>query len=163
MTWQGGRPVRPVEPEESVKLIMEAQHRETLLHAGWVPCSPAWLGEHPGECGTALRVAGGRRESHWHPRQTRRQVLREADHLLQLATVLQIPRPDAGHPPVELRLAPGHEDRWAICDLTGRVWDRKYGWMYEPPDETRCDPTRYTLEEAVPLARAIANGEIPGA
>lgn len=59
---------------------------ETLTAAGWEPCSPEWLAAHPGECGTAPRVAGydpfnmpdGLVIAHWHPTVTRAEVLAEA-------------------------------------------------------------------------------------
>ena len=78
--------------------------------------------------------------------------------LLNLATVLEIPRPNTGIP-LQLRLSHGHADRWAICDRTGRRWYRDLGWMYEPDDDRLCDDGRFPLAEAVPLAREIAATE----
>lgn len=79
--------------------------------------------------------------------------------LLALATVLEIPRP-GNTSPLQLRLSDGHADRWAICDRTGRRWYPE-GWMYEPTDDRLCDDGRFTLAEAVPLARQLAEGEVP--
>lgn len=80
---------------------------------------------------------------------------------LALATVLEIPRPGTGIP-LQLRLIHGHTDRWAICDREGRRWHREYGWVCEAPgfhrDEAERDATRYTLDEALPLARQLAEG-----
>lgn len=74
--------------------------------------------------------------------------------LLALAVVLEIPRPGTALP-IQLRLSHGHADRWAICDRTGRRWYPE-GWMYEPADDRKCDDGRFTLAEAVPLARKLA-------
>jgi len=82
-----------------------------------------------------------------------------AAELLALATVLEIPRPGTGIP-LQLRRSYGHSDRWAICDRTGRRWHREHGWVYEPDgirDEAQRDATRYTLAEAEPLARELAD------
>ncbi|MEU2135333.1 hypothetical protein [Streptomyces sp. NPDC018352] len=79
--------------------------------------------------------------------------------LLALATVLEITRIDNSLP-VQLRRSYGYTDRWAICDRTGRRWHRGYGWVYEAqfiPEAEQTD-TRYTLAEAVPLARTLASG-----
>lgn len=76
--------------------------------------------------------------------------------LLALAVVLEIPRPGILSP-LQLRLSDGHADRWAICDRTGRRWYPE-GWMYEPMDDRLCDDGRFTLAEAVPLARQLAEG-----
>ncbi|MDX3069872.1 hypothetical protein PV518_48495, partial [Streptomyces sp. ND04-05B] len=63
------------------------------------------------------------------------------------------------------RRAHGHADRWAICDgVVGRRWHREHGWVYESRgirDEEQRDATRYTLAEAVPLARKLAAGVQP--
>lgn len=72
--------------------------------------------------------------------------------VLALATVLEIPRP--GYPlPLQLRRSDGHA---AICDREGRRWHRAHGWVYEPDREALCDDNRFTLAEALPLAREIA-------
>lgn len=84
----------------------------------------------------------------------------DAAALLALATVLEIPRPSTGIP-LQLRLSHGHTDRWAICDQTGRRWYRNLGWMYEPADDRLCDEGRFTLAQAVPLARQLADGATP--
>lgn len=76
MQWHG--PVRAVRPDDAVQHLLDEEYRTALLRAGWVPCSPEWLAEHPGECGTAMRAIGRGDTSHWHPRETRRQILREA-------------------------------------------------------------------------------------
>ncbi|WP_019328846.1 hypothetical protein [Streptomyces sp. TOR3209] len=85
----------------------------------------------------------------------------QADELLALATVLEIPRPGTALP-LQLRRSYGHADRWAICDREGRRWDRNLScWVYEAEgirDEALRDATRYTLAEAVPLARELAVG-----
>lgn len=81
-----------------------------------------------------------------------------AAELLALATVLEIPRPNTSIP-FQLRRSHGHADRWAICDRTGRRWYRDLGWMYEPADDRLCNAGRFTLAEAVPLAREIAATE----
>ncbi|MET7436997.1 hypothetical protein, partial [Streptomyces sp. NPDC005568] len=84
----------------------------------------------------------------------------QAAELLALATVLEIPRADTGIP-LQLRRSYGHADRWAICDREGRRWHRENGWVYEAQgirDEAQRDGTRYTLAEAVPLARQLAEG-----
>ncbi|MBP5918746.1 hypothetical protein F3K34_43970 [Streptomyces sp. LBUM 1486] len=86
-----------------------------------------------------------------------------AIELLALATVLEIPRPDTAIP-LQLRLSHGHTDRWAVCDREGRRWHREHGWVYEAQgirDEKQRDATRYTLAEAVPLARKLAAGVQP--
>ncbi|MGI3199632.1 hypothetical protein ACRJ4W_15375 [Streptomyces sp. GLT-R25] len=84
-----------------------------------------------------------------------------ATELLALATVLEIPRPGTALP-LQLRRSYGHADRWAICDREGRRWDRDLScWVYEAEgirDEALRDATRYTLAEAVPLARELAAG-----
>ncbi|KND45339.1 hypothetical protein [Streptomyces stelliscabiei] len=77
---------------------------------------------------------------------------------LALATVLEIPRPGTGIP-LQLRRSHGHTDRWAICDREGRRWHREHGWVYESQgirDEAQRDDTRYTLDEALPLAQQLA-------
>lgn len=79
--------------------------------------------------------------------------------LLALATVLEIPRP--GHDlPLQLRRSPGHSNRWAICDREGRRWHRGQGWLYEAQCVREQDRVleRFTLDEAVALARMIAAG-----
>ncbi|MET9815291.1 hypothetical protein [Streptomyces sp. NPDC006355] len=84
-----------------------------------------------------------------------------AAELLALATVLEIPRPGNALP-LQLRRSYGHTDRWAICDREGRRWDRELNcWVYEAEgirDEALRDATRFTLAEAVPLARKLAVG-----
>lgn len=84
-------------------------------------------------------------------------VTESAAELLALATVLEIPRPGTALP-LQLRRSYGHADRWAICDRTGRRWNRDYGWVYEPDREDLCDElgNRFTLAEAVSLARRLA-------
>lgn len=118
-------------------------HLQHTLNAGtyqhaWRDCraivkemaaGQAGKGTHPGEC----EQLGG---------------------LVALAIVLEIPRPGTA-PPIQLRLSHGHADRWAICDRTGRRWYPE-GWMYEPADDRMCDEGRFTLAEAVPLARQLA-------
>lgn len=83
-----------------------------------------------------------------------------AAELLALATVFEIPRPDNSLP-VQLRRSYGHTDRWSICDgMYGRRWHREHGWVYEAQgirDEAQRDNTRFTLAEAVPLARRLAD------
>lgn len=84
----------------------------------------------------------------------------ELEELRELATVLEIPRP--GKLPLQLRLAYGHDDRWAICDREGRRWHREHGWVFEAQgirDEEQRDTSRFTLAEAVPLARRLAESE----
>ncbi|MFE1587003.1 hypothetical protein ACFW6Q_15075 [Streptomyces sp. NPDC058737] len=85
----------------------------------------------------------------------------EAAELLALATVLEIPRPGNALP-LQLRRSYGHANRWAICDREGRRWDRELScWVYEAEgirDEALRDATRFTLAEAVPLARKLAAG-----
>jgi hypothetical protein len=76
--------------------------------------------------------------------------------LLQASvTVLEVPRPDPLSP-LQLRLAAGHTDRWAICDRTGRRWGRDGRWCYEPEREELCDDSRWPLAEALPLAQQLA-------
>nr|WP_119589811.1 WhiB family transcriptional regulator [Streptomyces scabiei] len=86
-------------------------------------------------------------------------LAQRAADLLALATVLEIPRPEPALP-VQLRRAHGHTNRWAICDgVVGRRWHREHGWVYEQQgirEEAQRDATRYTLAEAVPLARKLA-------
>jgi hypothetical protein len=85
----------------------------------------------------------------------------QAAELLALATVLEIPRPGNASP-LQLRRSHGHTDRWAICHgADGRRWHREAGWVYEASgirDEAQRDATRYTLREAVLLARRLADG-----
>ncbi|MFE0765421.1 hypothetical protein [Streptomyces smyrnaeus] len=84
------------------------------------------------------------------------------DDLLALASVLEIARPGTGIP-LQLRRSYGHTDRWAICDREGRRWHRAHGWVCEPDgirDEALRDDTRYTLAEAVPLARRVAADQL---
>ncbi|MFF7198313.1 hypothetical protein ACFZAM_31975 [Streptomyces sp. NPDC008079] len=58
---------------------LAAFRAQTLFDAEWTRCSDGWLEEHPGECGTAFRVRDALNPNvHWHPRQTRKQILREA-------------------------------------------------------------------------------------
>ena len=86
--------------------------------------------------------------------------VRRLTDLLALAAVLEIPRPDSGLP-IQLRRSYGYADRWAICDgMYGRRWHRERGWVYEAQgirDEALRDATRFTLAEAVPLARQLAD------
>lgn len=82
----------------------------------------------------------------------------QAVELLALATVLEIPRPGNALP-LQLRRSYGYEDRWAICDREGRRWHREHGWVMQDDglrDEKDRDASRYTLAEAVPLARRLA-------
>lgn len=77
---------------------------------------------------------------------------------LALATVLEVPRPGTGIP-LQLRRSYGHADRWAVCDRTGRRWHREHGWVHEAQgirDEHLRDDTRFTLDEALPLAQKLA-------
>lgn len=93
----------------------------------------------------------------------RAEVLREADHLLAYATVLEIPRP-GNAPPLQIRRSFGTADRWAICDREGRRWDREVGWAPETggiADDRLRDTARFTLAEAVPLARQLAETPAP--
>ena len=87
-------------------------------------------------------------------------VTDSAAELLALATVLEIPRPGTTLP-LQLRPSFGYADRWAICDREGRRWDRELGcWVHEAQgirDEDQRDSTRFTLAEAVSLARRLAN------
>lgn len=83
------------------------------------------------------------------------------EELLALATVLEIPRP--GHAlPLQLRRSYGYADRWAICDREGRRWHREYGWVMQDDGsryEAERDASRYTLAEAVPIARMLTEGQ----
>lgn len=82
-----------------------------------------------------------------------------AAELLALATVLEIPRPGTALP-LQLRRSYGHTDRWAICDREGRRWHREHGWVMQDDGlryEAERDDSRYTLAEAVPLARRLAD------
>lgn len=85
------------------------------------------------------------------------------EELLALATVLEIPRP--GHAlPLQLRRSYGYADRWAICDREGRRWHREYGWVMQDDGsryEAERNASRYTLAEAVPIARMLADGRQP--
>lgn len=74
------------------------------------------------------------------------------------AVVLEVPRP-GNEMPLQLRRSYGHTDRWAICDRTGRRWHREHGWVYEPDGiryERLRNASRFTLAEALPLARSLA-------
>lgn len=74
------------------------------------------------------------------------------------ATVLEVPRAGSSLP-LQLRRSYGHTDRWAICDREGRRWTRGVGWCPEPggiADDRLRDEARFTLAEALPLARQLA-------
>lgn len=78
--------------------------------------------------------------------------------VMNLASVLDIPRSDGGLP-LQMIRSHGHADRWAICDRTGRRWHRSDGWVYESAgikDEELRDGSRFTLAEGLPLARELA-------
>ncbi|WP_329126197.1 hypothetical protein [Streptomyces sp. NBC_01353] len=78
--------------------------------------------------------------------------------LLALATVLEVPC-RASSLPLQLRRSYGHADRWAICDRQGRRWTRGVGWCPETggiADDRLRDDARFTLAEALPLARQLA-------
>jgi hypothetical protein len=90
-----------------------------------------------------------------------RAVLAELDRLrsdLATAYVLEIDRP-GNAAPFQLRRIHFYADRWAICDRTGRRRGRDGGWWYEPQREELCDSTRFTLAEALQLARQLAAEE----
>jgi hypothetical protein len=89
-------------------------------------------------------------------------VLREADHLLTYATVLEIPCTGTAAP-LMLRLSYGHTDRWAVCDYLGRRFTRGAGWCFEDGgigDDQQRDTARFTLAEAVGVARTLAAGTV---
>ncbi|WP_327413187.1 hypothetical protein [Streptomyces sp. NBC_01233] len=75
-----------------------------------------------------------------------------------LTSALEIPRPGNAFPLLLQRIH-GYADRWAICDRTGRRWTRHVGWCPEfggSADEHLRDDARFTLAEALPLARRLA-------
>ncbi|WP_369778877.1 hypothetical protein [Streptomyces sp. R33] len=89
---------------------------------------------------------------------------READRLrkrvaeLEGATAFEVPRPGNAFPLLVQR-SYGHTDRWSICDREGRRWTRHVGWCPEfggIADEHLRDDARFTLAEALPLARRLA-------
>lgn len=41
---------------------------QVLNKNDWVPCSPQWLTDHPGQCGFAPRVWSESRGNHYHPK-----------------------------------------------------------------------------------------------
>lgn len=89
-----------------------------------------------------------------------RAELTEAREIASLASVFCIPRETGA--PLQLRQIYDNTDRWAICDRTGKRWYRAEdgvaaaGWFYEPERESLCDLGRFTLAEALPLARQLA-------
>jgi hypothetical protein len=73
-------------------------------------------------------------------------------------TALEVPRPGNAFPLV-LQRSYGHADRWAICDRQGRRWTRGAGWCPESggiADDRLRNAARFTLAEALPLARRLA-------
>jgi hypothetical protein len=73
-------------------------------------------------------------------------------------TALEVPWPGNAFPLV-LQRSYGHADRWAICDRQGRRWTRGAGWCPESggiADDRLRDAARFTLAEALPLARRLA-------
>lgn len=83
--------------------------------------------------------------------------------LLALATVLEIPR-QGNALPLQLRRSYGHADRWAISNREGKCWDREIGWIVDfggIAEDARMDGARFTLAEAMPLARRLADDTTP--
>ncbi|MGW2582983.1 hypothetical protein ACWCYZ_16880 [Streptomyces virginiae] len=75
-----------------------------------------------------------------------------------LTSAIEVPR-SGNALPLLLQRIHGHINRWAICDRTGRRWTRHVGWCPEfggITDEHLRDDARFTLAEALPLARRLA-------